>query len=308
MLANLDILVAEAEAGKRLDRLILDRWPGCARSLVVAAIEQGSVLVNGRQALKGCKVAADDVIRITELAEKSDVRVAANPDLPLRVVYEDEALLAFDKPAGMFVHPLSFRETTTLANAMIARYPALAGVGGPPLMPALLHRIDVETSGLVLAARTPAAYANLREQFRCQTVRKIYLALVRGAVDRPGVIESLLVHRAGSRHRMEVLGDQPPPGGQSPMRAVTAYEPGQEGGGVTRLKVTIFTGVTHQIRCQLAHAGHPIVGDRLYGDERESGFTRHHLHACEVTLQHPYGGRETTIRCEPPEGFLDPLG
>ena len=304
MVRDGEIEVRDGEAGARLDRVILGRLAGVSRALVLDAIERGAVRVNGKAATKGLKVRPGDRIRIEQIPERADVRVAPNPQLALCVAYEDEALLAMDKPAGLPVHPLDFRETDTLANAMIARYPALAAIGGQPLMPALLHRIDTATSGLVLAAKTAPAYANLRRQFQRQTVRKIYLAVVQGEVTGGGQVESRLIHRTGDQHHMAVLGDRPPPAGQRPMRAVTAYEPLRSAGGLTLLRVTIFTGVTHQIRCQLAAIGHPIVGDDLYGPlGTPPAAERLFLHAAEIAFRHPTDARDVTLTCPPPPAF-----
>jgi 23S rRNA pseudouridine1911/1915/1917 synthase len=304
MLRDCEIEVRVDEAGMRLDRVILGRFTGTSRALVLDAIERGAVRVNGRVAPKGQKLSAGDRVHVDEIAEQSDVRVTPNPDLPLCVIYEDDALLAMNKPAGLPVHPLDYRETDTLANAMIARYPALAAIGDHPLMPALLHRIDTATSGLVLAAKTAPAYAHLWDQFRRQTVRKVYLAVVQGQMSAEGRMESQLIHRPGEQHRMAVLGDRPPPAGQRPMRAVTAFEPLRSGGGLTLLQVTIFTGVTHQIRCQLAALGHPIVGDDLYGPAgTPPAAKRLFLHAAEIACRHPTDGRDVTLTCPPPQAF-----
>jgi 23S rRNA pseudouridine1911/1915/1917 synthase len=309
MIKNIRIDVRPEEAGLRLDRLILGRWPDVPRALVAEAIALGAVGLNGKPALKGDKVQAGDRVAVSELTERSDVRVAPNPRLPLQVLYADEAVLAMDKPSGMPVHPLSHRETDTLANAMLARYPELAAVGDQPLMPGLVHRIDAATSGLVLAARTPAAYLCLREQFHRQTVRKLYLAVVRGGVNETGRIESQLIHRQGTQHRMEVLGDRQPPDGQRAMRAVTEFEPVRSDAAITLLRVTIFTGVTHQIRCQLASIGHPILGDDIYGPaENPPAPSRLYLHAAEIAFRHPTDDRPTTLTSPTPPEFGGVVG
>ena len=162
MLTSQDITVSEPNAGERLDRVVLGRCGTSTRSLVLDAIGQAKILLNGRPAGKGVKVREGDTVRVVELAEAADVKVLPQPELPLAVVYEDADLIAIDKPAGQPVHPLDFRETGTLLNALIGRHPELQAVGDEPLLPAVLHRIDGDTSGLVLAAKNAAAYANLR--------------------------------------------------------------------------------------------------------------------------------------------------
>ncbi len=311
MLRDLSFQVTAEESGARLDRLVQARHPDVPRALVAEAVDAGRVRLNGRTAAKGARVRAGDTVRVVELAEAKDVRVQPNPRLPLAVVHEDPSVLAFDKPAGEPVHPISYRETDTLANAMIGRWPELAGVGGPPLMPALVHRIDTGTSGIVLAARSPAAYAHLREQFARQSVEKVYLAIVRGTVTEAGRLEGALAHEnSGGRHRMVVV-DGPGagvPGGA--MRAVTQFSRIAGGRGLTLLRVVIRTGVTHQIRCQLAHAGFAVVGDRLYGGpaEADAGLARHFLHALEIAVAHPSDDRTLRIVCPPPPEFATLLG
>ena len=304
MLKNVSFEVAPAETALRLDRLLRSRFATVCRATVLEAIARGTVLVNGKPARKGDKVQSGDRICVIELAEQVDLRVLPNPELPLEVIYEDEALLGLNKPAGIPVHPLSFRETGTLANALVARYPELATVGNQPLVPALVHRIDTETSGLVLAAKTSTAYEKLREQFRRQTVGKQYLAIVRGIVSGPGKIESYLRHRRGKVHRMEAVADPADCASERLMRAVTRYEPIATCEGMTLLRVTIHTGVTHQIRCQLALIGHPVLGDMLYGDrDTEIAVERLFLHAAGITLRHPLTAKILRLEVPAPVEF-----
>jgi 23S rRNA pseudouridine1911/1915/1917 synthase len=271
--------------------------------MIAEAVARGAATLNGRRARKGATVRAGDLVTVLELAEAPDVRVAPNPLLPLAVVYEDDAVLAVDKPAGMPVHPLSFREHDTLANAVVARYPGLSRVGGQPLMPAFVQRIDAATSGIVLAAKSDAAHANLRAQFRRQTVRKVYLAWVRGRVAAAGSLESMLVHTRDRRHRMAPLAGRPAAGRRA-LRAVTQYEPLERRASLTLLRVTIFTGVTHQIRCQLASLGLPIEGDDIYGAPAAGTPPgRLMLHATEIGFLHPSDGRAVTLSCPPPPDF-----
>ena len=218
---------------------------------------------------------------------------------------------AFDKPAGMPVQPLSCRETGTLMNAVVARYPECRVLGDAPLMAGALHRIDADTSGLVLVARTADAFANLRTQFAAQSVKKTYLALVEGAVAVGGTLENDLVHdptlpfcrmidirgkrEAGRGKREEGRGKR-----AKPLHAVTNFTPiahtTVENEERTLLEVTIFTGVTHQIRAQLALAGLHIVNDRLYGAFAVENQTGHCLHALAASFTHPVSGDPVEIR------------
>ena len=293
------------EGGVRLDAALLLAFPTSTRAFVREAIARGEVLVDGRRAAKGLKLRGTETLEVRALAEAQDNVVAPNRDVPLRAVFADDALLAFDKPAGLPVQPLSRSETTTLMNGVVARHPECIPLGDRPLMAGALHRIDADTSGLVLVARTAAAFANLRAQFSAQTVKKTYLALVEGSVAVGGTLENELVHdptlpfcRMIDAHRNRLpraqLADL------RPLPAVTQYAPlghvTVENEVRTLLEVTIYTGVTHQIRAQLALAGLHIVNDRLYGAFAVENQTGHCLHALAARFRHPVSGDETEIR------------
>lgn len=303
MIRDAQWTVRPDEADERLDRLLLRRLATTNRALVLKALAAGAVRVNGRRAAKGVKVQAGDAVAVTELMECADLRVRPDPALSLEVVYADARLLALNKPPGQSVQPLDPQETGTLANALVARYPEVLALGDDPLMPGLLHRIDTDTSGLVLAARDAEAYAALRAQFKAQTVRKEYLALVRGEVAQGGRLEGNLVHEPAFRGRMRPVDYRGVPRGQKPLPAVTDYAPLARSPEASLLLVTIFTGVTHQIRCQLADAGMPILGDRLYGEPEENEPARHMLHAWRVTLRPPGAAEALTLEAPPPDDF-----
>jgi 23S rRNA pseudouridine1911/1915/1917 synthase len=290
---SLQFRVPPDEAGVRFDAAVLARCPGSTRPLVRRAIAAGGITLNGAPADKGIKLRAGDEVAVNRLLEGVDVRVAPDPNVPVNVVFADDGLLAVNKPAGLAVHPLRPEERGTLANGLVARFPELAEVGDQPLMAGVVHRIDTDTSGLVLAARTQAAHDALRRQFRSQTVRKSYLALVEGRVRGDGRLTHDLVHLPSDRGRMVDARGLPAP--ERLMRAVTTYRPLRRIGNRTLLEVTIFTGVTHQIRCQLALAGHPIVGDRRYGAGAVDGFDRHFLHAAAIAFAHPVTGRAMSM-------------
>ncbi len=287
-----------AGSGERLDRQLLRLYPWLDRTLVEDLIAGGHVARNGRPAKKGAKLAAGDVLVCRDVPEPADLRLQPNPDLPLRVVYEDEFVLALDKPAGQPTHPLRFAETDTLANALVARHPALAGIGDDRLFPALLHRLDTQTSGLVLAAKTAAAYAELRAQFRRFTVQKHYAALVHGCVDQPGALAAPLTHQTRSPCKMAVVRNPDKVAPRDCFAAKTAWLPLETGPEFSLLDVTIYTGVTHQIRCHLAAAGHPIVGDALYGSPLAA--PRHWLHAARLIATHPATAKPLTLSCPLP--------
>ncbi|MBO7683241.1 MAG: RluA family pseudouridine synthase [Kiritimatiellae bacterium] len=293
------------EGGVRLDAAVLARFPTSTRALVRRAIADGDVLVDGRRAPKGAKLRAGAGVEVRRLEEEADNRVAPDSSVPVECVFEDDWMMAFDKPAGMPVQPLTCRETGTLMNGVVARHPECRGIGDSPLMAGALHRIDAGTSGLVLVARTAESFAALRAQFAAQTVRKTYLALVEGAVAAGGTLENDLVHdptlpfcRMIDFRRNRLTRGQRE--GLRPMRAVTAFAPvGRTSEGCeerTLLEVTIQTGVTHQIRAQLAIAGIHIVNDRLYGAFAVEDQAGHCLHALSAAFRHPASGDPVELR------------
>ncbi len=303
MITNQTILVKEG--GVRLDAAILHLFPSATRAFVREALADGKILVNDRKALKGVKLRGGETLTILELLEAKDNVVGPVPG-PLQVEFEDDALLAFNKPAGIPVQPLNCRETGTLMNAVVHRYPECAPLGDRPLMAGALHRIDADTSGLVLVARTAAAFDNLRAQFSAQTVRKTYLALVEGTVAVGGTLENDLVHDPTHPfcRMIDAKGIRDEGRGIRPLHAVTSFKPiaftTVENEERTLLEVEIFTGVTHQIRAQLALAGMHIINDRLYGAFAIENQVGHCLHALAAEFKHPLSGDPVVIRTSYP--------
>lgn len=299
-----DSTIEIQEGGVRLDAALLRVIPSTTRAFVKEAIAAGNVLVNGRPAAKGLKLRGGETVVVKELLEAADNLVAPVAG-PVACVFEDDAVLAFDKPAGMPVQPLSCRETGTLMNAVVHRHPECRTLGDQPLMAGALHRIDADTSGLVLVARTATAFENLRAQFAAQTVKKTYLALVEGAVAVGGTLENDLVHdptlpfcrMIDVRHNRLTSSLV---ARLKPLHAVTQFKPiahtTVESEERTLLEVTIYTGVTHQIRAQLALAGYHIVNDRLYGAFAVENQTGHCLHALAAAFAHPVSGDPVEIR------------
>ena len=297
------------EGGVRLDAALLMAYPSSTRAFVREAIEAGDVRVNGRHIAKGAKLRGGETVQVVRLAEQADNLVAPDKSISPCAVYEDAALLAFDKPAGMAVHPLSRHETGTLMNGVIVAHPECAPLGDRPLMAGALHRIDAGTSGLVLVARTARAFENLRAQFAAQSIVKTYLALVEGRFALAGVLENELAHdpllpycrMIDVRHNRLTQAQR---ARLRPLHAVTRFRPvgfATEGCEErTLLEITIQTGVTHQIRAQLAFAGMHIVNDRLYGAFAVENQVGHCLHALSATFRHPETNQEMTVATPPP--------
>ena len=268
----------------RLDRFLLDALPGWSRRLIRRLIAEGAVRVNGRRAAKGMHLAAGDRVTLPDLPDG----VQPEPELELPVVYADDALVVLDKPGGVPSHALDPRERGTAAAFVLARYPEVAGVGNP-LAPGLVHRLDTGTSGLLGAARNATAHARLRAALRARRVEPRDLALVAGDAGSldTHVADVPLAHDPRDRRRMVAAG---------PDARAWPAETRIEVLGTTRARsliaATIFTGVTHQVRVHLALAGHPILGDHLYGGP-DAGLPagRHALHATRLVLPHPDDGR-----------------
>ena len=295
--------------GARLDAAVLAAFPSTTRAFVREAIENGGVLVDGRKAKKGVKLSGREKIEIVELPEESDQHPLPVQDGSVPEIFADEHLLAYDKPAGMPVQPLSRTETGTLMNQVVAEHPECAFAGDDPLMAGALHRIDAGTSGLVLVARTKEAFAAVRNQFAAKTVTKTYLALVEGLVEEGGVLEDDLVHDPRQKQcKMLSMKDRlvvsMPHRAWRPLHAVTRFKPvsrtRRECEDLTLLEVVIETGVTHQIRAQLAAAGMHIVNDRLYGAFAVERMEGHCLHALAAEFRHPATGEKIRIATPAP--------
>ena len=313
--------IAVGEGGVRLDAAVLHAFPTATNSFVRSAIAKGDILVAhggsaARSAAKGLKMRAGDVIFVRRLLEEVDNLVAPEPGVASlhdagvpKPVFSDDNLVAVDKPAEMPVQPLSCDETGTLMNAMVAVYPECRMISEPTadgrrantLMAGAVHRIDADTSGLVLVARSQSAFDALRSQFASQTVKKTYLALVEGAVAVGGTVENDLVHDPTLPFcRMIDVSRMRSSARVRPLHAVTRYEPiAHTSVGCeerTLLEVVIYTGVTHQIRAQLAMAGMHIVNDRLYGAFAVEGQKGHCLHSLAALFAHPVSGVQMEIR------------
>jgi 23S rRNA pseudouridine1911/1915/1917 synthase len=286
--------VSDADDGARLDQWLAHAL-GCSRREAQRLIAEGAVRVDGAVARKGGRLHRGARVRVEHGAPSTDDRrPLAEPDAPLDVVYVDDTIVAMVKPPGIPTHPLRPGERGTLANALVARYPECAHVSDDSREGGVTHRLDRDTSGLVLAARTRAAWLALRHSFADGAVAKEYLALVAGQPPDRGVVDAPLVH-VGKRVRVARARDL------DAQRASTAYEVLARGDGTALVRATTSSGRMHQVRVHLQHAGHPIVGDALYaGPPPAPGTHGHFLHASAATFPHPRDGRPTTLQAPLP--------
>ena len=291
---------SESDRGKRLDHFLRERLPQYSRSRMQQWIEQGRVEVDGTSGKSSHVLRGSERIHVAP-AELPPLR-AVPEEIPLDILYEDDDLIAINKPAGMVVHSGAGRHTGTLVNALLHRFGNLSQVGGP-LRPGIVHRLDRLTSGVLLIARSDAAHRDLARQFSSREVEKIYLALVHGRVKADqGRITTPITRDPRQRVRMTAKLAH----GRS---AITEYRVLKRFEGFTFLEVKIGTGRTHQIRVHLASVGHPVAGDKLYGAPAGT-LGRYFLHAHRITFASPTSGSRITITAPLPgdlQQYLDGL-
>jgi 23S rRNA pseudouridine1911/1915/1917 synthase len=276
--------LAVAESGERLDRWLAGQLPDRSRSEIQRWISEGRITIRGKPPKASYGVAVGDLVVVC-VPEPEACEVQAEP-IPLEIVYEDPDLLVIDKPAGMVVHPAAGHWHGTLVNAVLYHCPDLEGVGGVR-RPGIVHRLDKDTSGLILVAKNDRAHRDLQSQFKGREVEKSYLALAYGIVLPPtGEIAAAVGRDPRQRKRMAIV-----PGGRA---AVTRYETLGAYGKHTLLICHPLTGRTHQIRVHLAYIGHPIVGDGVYGGRRKPPVPcpRQFLHAHRIRFRLPGAGKE----------------
>jgi 23S rRNA pseudouridine1911/1915/1917 synthase len=285
----------------RLDAFVRQLLPHLSRREVENAIRGRLFSVGGKESKKGDRLAGGDelVFRGPETWLVANPQADAELDVP--VVYEDSAILIVNKPAGMPTHGFSGRDRATLANFLVAHFPKLVNIGKSRWEPGLVHRLDRETSGLILVAKTQPAFEHLKSQLRRRKIKKIYWALVWGIAPIEGVIDVPLAHDTRDKRRMSAI-KQPALTMERTWKAVTRYRCIGQSRGLSLLKIDMETGVTHQIRAHLASIGHPIIGDTLYdgGQTENFGLTRHFLHARGLTIHHPDDARELAVEAELP--------
>ncbi len=282
--------IGEEHKGCRLDAFLRVRLPFLSRRELDNALQAQCFTVNGQWARKGDRLAQGDVVAFIGPAARLSEVPSPNLSLAVPVVYEAADLIALNKPAGMDCHGFSGRDDATLANFLLARWPEVSGIGASRWEPGLVHRLDRETSGLILVAKTQAAFDELRRQFRYRQVKKRYLALVWGSAAEGGTIRYSITHDSKDKRKMRaVLSQTSRPAKQKMWRATTRYKKLGERQGLSLLELEMETGVTHQLRVHLAAIDHPVVGDVLYGPSLSIPFEldRHFLHASALQFLRP---------------------
>lgn len=282
--------VQSADAGQRLDRFLAQALPAFSRARLQTLIREKFVTVNGESARPRDPVRGGAVV---EVREPEIARIEAEPEsMPLDILFEDHDLLVLNKPAGLVVHPGAGHQQHTLVNALLAHCKNLSGIGGKE-RPGIVHRLDKETSGILVIAKNDVTHRDLSKQFADRTIGKIYLALVAGTPrQKAGTIDAPIARHPVHRHRMTVAR-------RAGRSAKTDYRVVRSNGDVSLVECTIHSGRTHQIRVHLHHLGHPVLGDKVYGGKRAGNFPRQMLHAWKLEFVHP--------RTEKPMSFTAPI-
>ena len=274
----------------RLDQYLAGQETGLTRSQLQRLIVEGQVLVNDGPAKPSYKLKAGDRVTLSVLPPRPTGVVPQ--DIPVTVVYQDQDLVVIDKPAGLAVHPGPGHPDNTLVNALLAMCPDIQGIGGE-IRPGIVHRLDKDTSGLMMVAKTHQAHNNLSEQIKARQVTKGYLALVEGVpAPAQGKVDAPVGRHPRRRTRMAVVV-----GGKE---ARTSYKVRETFPGHSLLELYLETGRTHQIRVHMAHIGHPLVGDTTYG-HRSPLVSRHFLHAFHLAFRHPVNGEQLEFQTGLPD-------
>ena len=302
--------VEDVDAGARLDAYLAAHIADWSRSRIKRLIEDGDVLVSGRTSKPSYKLRSGDAVEVELTASPGSLFTPEN--IPLEIIYEDDSLVVVNKPAGLVVHPASGIQSGTLANALAYHFKQLSQAGGS-IRPGIVHRLDRDTSGLIVVAKTEEAHENLADQFRARLVFKSYVALVHGRVaQESGRIEGAIARDPRNRTRMAVAraGGRP---------ALSLYRVRRRYDRFTLLDVEIKTGRTHQIRVHLEWLKHPVVGDAVYGGGRDktvidavlrsriNALGRQFLHAEQLGFSHPRTGEAMRFRAPLPAPLAELL-
>ena len=287
------------ESGKRLDAYISSQDEEITRTSAQRLIEQGNILVNGKKQKVSYKVSNGDIITIEEV-EPQEIELKAQ-EIPIEIIYEDTDIIVVNKPKGMVVHPANGNPDGTLVNAIMAICKdSLSGIGGE-IRPGIVHRLDKDTSGLLIVAKNDKAHVNMSEQIKNHEVKKTYMALVRGCVKENEATIDMPIGRSNSdRKKMAV--------NKNGKNAVTHIKVLKRYDKYTLLEINIETGRTHQIRVHLSHIGFPVIGDYIYSNgKNEFGVMGQCLHAKELEFKHPISGNDMKLQAPLPKYFEDIL-
>jgi 23S rRNA pseudouridine1911/1915/1917 synthase len=291
---SIQLIVPKERTRLRLDRFLAHELPRFSRSRIQQLIRQRFVTLNGAATRPRDLVRAGDRIEIKEPPPEK-INIEPEP-ISLDVIYEDEEVIVINKQSGLVVHPGAGKRHGTLVNALLHHFPKLSGIGGKE-RPGIVHRLDKETSGCLVVAKTDEAHRKLSEQFAAREVEKIYLGLVAGRLGKSsGAIEERIGRHPVHRQRMSIA----PRGGRA---AKTEYRVISSSPEMSLVECKLHSGRTHQIRVHLYHLGHPVVGDKIYGGKYARLFPRQMLHALKLGFTHPRSAEWKEFEAPLPDDF-----
>lgn len=292
---TLEYTVEQEETGIRIDVLVAGLDEELTRARVQKLIEQGEVNVNNGPVKANYKVREGDFV-VVRFPEPENLEIRAE-NIPLDIIYEDSDLLVINKPQGMVVHPAAGNYSGTLVNALLAHCHDLSGINGV-IRPGIVHRIDKDTSGLLVVAKNDKAHLSLAEQIKEHTVARKYIALVHGNISEPrGVVDAPIGRCPRDRKKMAVVT-------RNSKNAVTRYVVMERFGDYTLAECSLETGRTHQIRVHMTYIGHPVVGDPVYGPRKNPlNLDGQALHACLLGFDHPSTGKYMEFKADLPPYF-----
>ena len=279
-------IVGKENTLKRLDLFLSEQLETMSRKILQQAIKEEKVTVNKKPAQKKYLLQEADVVILDDTWLQQCRKIRPNSTIPVMVYYADEHIVVAEKPGRIPTQPLSNTENSTLLNGLIALYPDIQDIGEGGCMSGIVHRLDKETSGVLVVSRTDSAYSHLREQFSEKTVKRTYTVLVKGAIQKTACLIDEIAHHVKNKKKMIVVESPKNSFRGKKLYAELSYCPLEYYTDYTLLEIQLLTGVMHQIRVQCAHAGFPVAGDSLYGEIDES-FPRHFVHAHKLGFYHP---------------------
>ena len=294
-----NVIVNENDKGKRLDIYIAENFNELSRTMIKKLIESNNILVNDKSEKVSYKVQANDNISI-DIPEAKETKLKAQ-EIPLDIIYEDSDIIVINKPKGMVVHPANGNPDGTLVNAILSICKnSLSGIGGE-LRPGIVHRLDKDTSGLIIVAKNDKAHINMSEQIKERNVKKTYIALVRGNVPEEEATINMPIGRSTKdRKKMAVT--------KNGKQAITHFKVLKRYSKYTLLEIKIETGRTHQIRVHMAEIGYPVVGDAVYSNgKNEFGIEGQMLHAYKLEFMHPITNKDMELTAPLPQYFEEIL-
>ncbi len=288
-------MINDEYAGLRIDQAVCEQYEEISRNIAQDMIKKGEIKVNDKQVKPGFKLKGGETVSIALREEETEIDIQPTP-LDFPIIYEDNQIIVINKPSGLVVHPGAGKEKITVVSSLLS-HTTLSPIGAP-LRPGIVHRLDKETSGVMVLAKTKEAHKYLAEAFANHDLEKEYIALIQGhLVDKRGRIEVAIERDKIHRKRMKATNSD------EGRMAISIFEVKEYLKGATLVKVNILTGRTHQIRVHMAFTGHPLVADTLYGGIVMPNIKEHFLHSAKLTIKHPETGKTMVFEAPIPESF-----